>query len=333
MRAAHSLTSRRGIEKLSLVGGVALVIVLSVASLFVGTADISVLDVVTGQASDDAVRTLLISRFPRTIAVVLSGAAIAVAGLLMQLLVRNKFVEPGTVGTTESAILGLLVVTIVAPAAPLGVKMLVGAIFALLGTFLFLRILKAIPLREVIMVPLMGIMLSGVVAAISTFIAYERDMLATLSGWQTGSFSGVIAGRYELIWIVAGALVLAYLLANAFTVAGLGEDIATALGVNHRLVMGVGLSIVAVVSAVVVVVAGSLPFLGLVVPNVVSLFLGDYLRRSLPWVALGGAAFVLVADILARTLIAPAEIPIGTIVGVIGGAAFIAILLVKGRKA
>lgn len=318
-------TTRR--RRLAVAGALLGVALLAGVSLFVGVSDLSVGDVLSGHLTAAQAQTLLASRVPRTVAILLAGSAMAIAGLVMQLLVRNKFVEPSTAGTTESAGLGLLTVTLLAPGLPLAGKMGVAAVFALAGTVLFLRVLRAIPLRSAVVVPLVGMMLSGIVGAASTFIAYRFDMLHTLSSWMTGDFSGVVRGRYELLWVVAACTVVAYLAANRFTVAGLGEEFTTNLGLNYRRVLTLGLSVVAVTSAVVVVVVGGLPFLGLVVPNVVSLAMGDYLRRSLPWVAILGAAFVLVCDIVGRLVIYPAEIPIGVVVGVVGAAVFLFLLL------
>lgn len=287
----------------------------------------------TGMTETDW-QTLMVSRLPRTISIVLAGAAMSVVGLIMQMLVRNRFVEPSTAGTTESAALGLLLVTIVAPGMPLIGKMIVAAITALGGTLLFLRILRALPLRSVIVVPLIGLMLGAVISAVTTMIAYRRQMTQTLSTWLTGDFSSVIKGRYELLWLVAAAAVLAYLLANRFTVAGMGEEFTTNLGMNYRLAMNLGLGIVAVVTALVVVVVGGLPFLGLVVPNIVSRFMGDNLRRSLPWVAILGSVFVLASDIIGRTVRYPYEVPIGVVVGLVGSALFLWLLLrTDGRSA
>ncbi|UNX56390.1 iron chelate uptake ABC transporter family permease subunit [Georgenia sp. TF02-10] len=313
--------------RLGLLAATAGVAVLAGVSLFVGATEVSVGDVLAGDLTAAQAQTLVSSRVPRTLSILLAGSAIAIVGLVMQLLVRNKFVEPSTAGTTESAGLGLLVVTLVAPALPLVGKMAVATVFALAGTMLFLAILRRIQLRSVVVVPLVGMMLAGVIGSVSTFLAYRNDMLHTLSTWMTGDFSGVIRGRYELLWIVGGCAVVAYLAANRFTVAGLGEELTTNLGLSYRAVMALGLSIVAVTSAVVVVVVGGLPFLGLVVPNIVSLAMGDYLRRSLPWVALLGAGFVLACDIVGRTVIHPAEVPIGVVVGVVGSAVFLYLLL------
>ncbi|MDU4286415.1 MAG: iron chelate uptake ABC transporter family permease subunit [Actinomyces sp.] len=312
---------------LGLAGGAVLLAALMAVSVTVGTADLSIANLITGQLNSAEAQVLTVSRIPRTLAIVLAGASMAVAGMVMQMLVQNRYVEPSTTGVTESAGLGVLVVTLMFPAASILVKMGFAVIFALGATLVLLALIRSIPRKDPIIVPLLGIVLSGVIGAGATFLAWEFQLQGTLQAWLTGDFSGTISGRYELLWIVAGACALAYLFADRFTVVGLGENFSTNLGLNHARVTRVGLTIVAIVAGTTIVVAGSLPFLGLVVPNVVSLIMGDYLRRSLPFVAMGGAGFVLIADILGRTLIAPAEIPVGVVMGVLGGTIFLVILL------
>ncbi|WP_347351074.1 iron chelate uptake ABC transporter family permease subunit [Intrasporangium sp.] len=299
-----------------LVAGLVLTGALAVASLVVGVAELDT-------------TALLTSRIPRTLALVLCGASLAVAGLVMQLLTRNPFVEPATAGTMEFAGLGLLAALLLTPDAALPLKMLFGTAAALVGTAVFIRILGAVPQSDILSVPLLGLMLGGVVSAASTFIAYRADLLQSLGSWMTGDFSVVLAGRYELLWAAGAATGVVVLLADRFTVAGLGADVATGLGVNHARALAIGLSIVAVVTATIVVTVGMLPFIGLVVPNVVSRFVGGNARRSIPWVALLGVALVLACDLGARLLVHPYELPIGTIMAVVGGAAFI-VLLLKG---
>ena len=260
-------------------------------------------------------------------AIILSGAAMAVAGLVMQMVVRNRFVEPSTAGTTESASLGFLVATIFVPGWPLMGKMLIAAGFALAGTALFLRILRAVPLRDTLLVPLVGIMLGGIIGAVTTFFAYRFELLASLLAWNMGDFSGILRGRYELLWIGLICTGLAYWAADRFTVAGMGKDFTTNLGLNYQRVMVLGISIVSLVSAVVLVSVGSIPFLGLIIPNLVSLMVGDNMRRTVPWVAVMGAGFVLACDILGRIIRAPYEIPISVVVGVIGSMIFLYLLL------
>lgn len=320
-------------KSLSLILVLLLALVLAITSLFVGVSNVSLATLFAPDTSADALRVLLVSRIPRTLALILAGSSMAIAGLIMQMLVRNRFVEPSTAGTTESAGLGLLAVTLLAPDTPIFGKMLVAAAFALAGTALFLRILRQVPLRDVLLVPLIGIMLGGVISAVTTFFAYRFDLLQSLGAWMTGDFSGVLRGRYELLWIGFLFAIAAYLAADRFTVAGMGRDFTTNLGLNYPRVMALGLTIVSLVSAVVVVTVGMIPFLGLIVPNVVSLMIGDNMRRSVPWVATLGAVFVLSCDIIGRTVRAPYEIPIGTVVGVIGSALFLYLLLRKRNHA
>ncbi|MBJ6720600.1 ABC transporter permease [Bacillus sp. PR5] len=315
-----------------LAAAVAVVAVLAVISLLIGVSDVSLGTLFGAGRTDRAAEVLLISRIPRTLAIILAGMSMAVSGMIMQMLTRNRFVEPSTAGTVESASLGILLVILFAPETPVIGKMLVASVTALAGTALFLRILRAIPLRSVLVVPLVGLMLGGVVSAITTFIAYRFDLLQSLNSWTTGDFSGVLRGRYELLWLAFFLTVIAYFAADRFTVAGLGEDFTTNLGLNYRRVVTLGLVIVSMVSASVVVTVGMIPFLGLIVPNVVSMFIGDNMRRAVPWVAVLGAGLVLTCDIVGRLVRFPYEIPIGTMMGVVGSILFLYLLLRRGSR-
>ncbi len=226
---------------------------LALASVFVGVSSVSPLDVLTGAADERATLVLWESRIPRTLALLLAGASMAVAGTIMQMLARNRFVEPSTAGTVESASLGMLAVLLVAPGLPVFGKMLVAALFALAGTALFLGLLRRVPLRSALMVPLIGLMLGGVIRAATFFLAHRFDMLQSMGAWTSGDFSTVLAGRYEVLWVAFALAVAAYVAADRFTLAGLGEGFATGLGLNYRRVLDLGLGIVALVTASVVV--------------------------------------------------------------------------------
>jgi iron complex transport system permease protein len=310
---------------------VAALAALSLISLLIGASDLSLAALLSPDEGQQATQILLSSRIPRTLSLILAGMAMAVAGTIMQMLTQNRFVEPSTAGTVESASLGLLIVSLFAPEAPVVVKMLAAAGCALAGTALFLRILRLVPLRSVLTVPLVGIMLGGIISAITTFFAYRFDLLQSLNAWTTGDFSGVLRGRYELLWIAFALTILAYFAADRLTLAGMGRDFTTNLGLRYRRVVSFGLVIVAMVTATIVVTVGMLPFLGLIVPNVVSVMIGDNMRRSLPWIATLGAGLVLACDIVGRVVYYPYEVPIGTIMGIVGSALFLALLL-KGRE-
>lgn len=311
-----------GIAVLAIIG-------LTILSIFIGVSDVTPEKLFANSDDGRALQVLLISRIPRTLAILLAGGSMALVGMIMQILARNRFVEPSTAGTVESAGLGLLVVTVLAPEMPIFGKMLVASLFALMGTFLFLRILRSIPLRSVLVVPLVGIVLGGVIGAITTFFAYRLDLLQSLNAWLTGSFAGILSGRYELLWISLVLMIAAYIAADRFTVAGMGQDFTTNLGLNYNRVMTLGLIIVSMVTAVVVVTVGMIPFLGLIVPNVVRQMQGDNVRRTAPWVIVIGAGFVLVCDMIGRVIRFPYEIPIGVVVGVVGSILFLFMLLRK----
>ncbi len=312
---------------------VGLLLALCAASVSLGAGQLSLAALWgTGDEAERAWRLLMVSRIPRTLALLLAGMSLAVAGLIMQMLVRNRYVEPTTAGTVESATLGILVVTLLAPDTPVIGKMLTATGFALAGTLLFLALLKRVPLRTPFIVPLIGLILGGVIHAATTFVAYRYDLLQSLHAWTTGDFSGVLRGRYELLWIGFGLACAAYAAADRYTVAGMGREFAANLGLNHARLTLAGLLIVSAISAVVVVTAGGIPFLGLIVPNAVSLVLGDNMRRAIPWVAVLGGVFVLACDVIGRLVIHPYEIPIGTVVGVLGSILFLWLLRARRNR-
>lgn len=315
-------TPRRGRERLFdrwLLLGILGVALLLAASLFTGVYDIF--------GADDGAEMFAITRIPRTIALVLAGGAMAMSGLIMQLMTQNRFVEPTTTGTTEWAGLGLILVMIVVPSSTLLTRMVVAVVFAFVGTLVFFAFLRRVTLRSSLIVPIIGIMLGAVVSSISTFVALQFDALQLLGVWFAGSFTSVIRGQYEVLWVVALVGVAVFLVADRLTVAGLGEDIATNVGVNYQRVLLMGTGLVAVATGVVTVVVGNLPFLGLIVPNIVSLIRGDDLRSNLPWVCLLGIAVATVCDLIGRLIIMPFEVPVSLILGIVGAVVFIALLL------
>lgn len=321
-----------GRTALAWIGALVALFALALWSLSVGVSDVSWNTLWSNSEDDMVAQVLMYARVPRTLALILAGSAMAVAGLLMQMLARNHFVEPSTMGTVESATLGMLLCMLLAPDLPVLAKMGVSATTALSGTALFMAILSRIPLRSAWIVPLVGLILAGVIESATTFFAYQHDMIQSLRAFSNGDFSAIVEGRYEMLWLSLGVTALAVLAADRFTVAGLGESFATNLGLNYRVLVLQGLIVVSVVTACIVVTAGAIPFVGLIVPNVVRLLVGDNVRRSVWWVALMGAALTLVCDLLGRLIIAPYEIPVGTVMGVVGSALFLMMLLRRRVK-
>ena len=297
---------------------------LVVLSLFVGVYDIF--------GAEDGAEMFAITRVPRTIALVLAGAAMAMCGLVMQLITQNRFVEPTTTGTTEWAGLGLLLVMIVAPQSSILVKMTAAVIAAFIGTMVFFAFLRRVTLRSSVIVPIVGLMLGAVVGAVSSYIALSTNMLQSLGIWFAGSFTSVLRGQYEPLWLVALVVIAIFFVADRFTVAGLGEEIATNVGLNYKRVVFIGTGLIAIATGIVTVVVGNLPFLGLIVPNIVSMVRGEDLRARLPWLALLGISIVTVCDIISRVIIRPFEIPVSTILALVGAVVFIALLLRQRRR-
>ncbi|MBF6478305.1 ABC transporter permease [Nocardia cyriacigeorgica] len=318
-------TTRPKLLDWKLGAGVVLVLALLAASLMVGQYDIL--------GTEDGWEMFRATRVPRTIALVLAGAAMAMSGLIMQMLTQNRFVEPTTTGTTEWAGLGLLASFLLFPDGSVMTRMLFAVGAAFIGTMVFFAFLRRVTLRSSLVVPIVGIMLGAVVSAVSTFIALQTDLLQSLGVWFAGSFTSVIAGQYEILWVVLLVVVAVFFYADRLTAAGLGEDIATNIGLNYNRIVLVGTSLVAVATGVVTVVVGNLPFLGLIVPNIVSMLRGDDLRSNLPWVCLTGIGVVTLCDLLGRIVIAPFEMPVSVILGVVGAAVFIALIVRRGKNA
>ena len=305
--------------------------VLAVLSLFVGVQDLSAMDLF--HLTKEESQTLFFSRFPRLLSIIMAGMSLSICGLIMQQITRNKFVSPTTVGTMDWARLGVLISLLVfASASPL-LKMSIAFIFSLAGNLLFMRILDRIKFNDTIYIPLVGLMLGSIVSSLATFIAYKYDLIQNLSSWLQGDFSLVVKGRYELLYLSIPLLIVAYLYADKFTVAGMGESFSINLGVKYKQIVNIGLVIVSLITSITILTVGMLPFLGLIIPNIVSIYRGDHLRKSLPHTALLGAVFVLACDILGRVIIFPYEISIGLMVGVIGSAIFLFMLIRRGRYA
>lgn len=303
-------------------------VVLSFISLFIGAIDIKVTDLLDWDS--DETQIFLISRVPRLIAIILAGAGMSIAGLIMQSLSRNKFVSPTTAGTLDAAKMGIMISMLFFTNVTYTQQIIFSFAFALAGTFVFMQILDRIKFKDVIFVPLIGIMYGNILSSITTFFAYEADIIQNISSWLMGSFTLVISGRYELLYLSVPAVILAYLYANKFTVAGMGEEFAKNLGLSYKWVLNTGLVLVAIIATTVVLTVGVIPFLGLIVPNIVSLYMGDNLRKTIPHTALLGVVFLLLCDIIGRVVIHPYEIPVNVTVAVIGSAIFL-IMLFRGR--
>ena len=299
-------------------------VLLSVCSLFVGVLDLNAASLLAGDL--EQLEIVVISRLPRLLAILCTGVGMSVAGLIMQQLCRNKFVSPTTGATISSAQLGILLALIFWPGATLWGRALFAFGAAIAGTWVFVWFIQRIQFKDVVLVPLVGIMFGNIIGGVTSYLAYQYEMTQALSTWLTGHFSMVIKGRYELVYLVVPLVIAAFVFAGYFNIVGMGQNFARNLGVNYNLVLFLGLSIAAMITASVVVIVGSISYIGLIVPNVVAMFKGDNIKGTLVDTALFGALFVLVCDLISRVVIAPYELPIELVVGILGSVVFAALL-------
>ena len=304
--------------------GVLVVLILGIISLFTGVYDI--------RGQEDGMRMFFITRVPRTIALMLTGAAMSMSGLVMQMITQNRLVESTTTGTIEWAGLGLTFVYLLFPAPTLVQRMTGAIIFSFLGTMIFFLFLRRVRLRSSLIVPIIGMMLGAVISAVSTFVGLVFKMTQNIETWFVGSFAPVQIGRYEYLWLIVIVTFLIFIYADRFTLAGLGEDMTTSLGLNYNNIVLLGTGLIAFAIGIVAAVIGNLPFLGLIVPNIVSMFRGDNLRTNLPWVCVIGMGVLTACDIISRTIIKPFEVPVSMILGTLGSMVFIMVLLRQRRS-
>lgn len=304
-----------------------ILVVLSVISLFIGVTDIRITDILKGDT--EQLEMLVISRIPRLLAILCTGIGMSVAGLIMQKLCMNKFVSPSTGATISSAQLGILFALLYLPNSTIWGRALFAFSTAILGTWIFVYFIQKIQFKDVVMVPLVGIMFGNVIGGITNYLAFKYEMTQALSSWLVGNFSLVLKGRYELVYMIVPLVIIAFIFANHFNIVGMGKNFSKNLGVNYNVMMFLGLSIASMITASIVVVVGSISYIGLIVPNVVAMFKGDKIRGTLVDTAIFGALFVLVCDMIGRSLIAPYELPIELIVGVLGSIIFVGLLFYR----
>lgn len=302
-------------------------IALVVVSLRVGVLDFTYQALFAGD--EEALYILKVSRIPRTLSIILAASSMSIAGLIMQAISRNKFVSPTTAGTTNAAILGVLLGYIIMGNQSAYAKTIFALVFAMISSIIFMIVLQKIQFKNVVYIPLIGMMYGAMISAISTFIAHRYNALQFLNSIGVGGFSSKALGTYELLYLVIPAVLIAIIYATRFSIIGMGQDFAKNLGVNYHVVMYMGLFVIALITSVTFVMVGMLPFIGLIVPNLMTKFYGDDVKKTLLDVALFGSSFVLLNDILSRLIIYPYEVSITFTMGVTGAVIFLIMILAR----
>jgi iron complex transport system permease protein len=289
-------------------------------------ASLSILSIFIG-VHDFTYEILVESRIPRLMAVLLTGVGMGIAGLIMMQISQNKFASPSTTGTIECAGLGIILTTAFLPGVKIMNKFIIIFIIAIIGTYVFTTILNNITLKDKLFIPLVGIMFGKIISAITTMVAYEYNLLQELSIWFAGDFSAILSGKYELLYIIIPCIIIAYLYSSALTIIGFGKDFSHNLGVSYKAIKNLGLFIVSLLTAAIVTIVGGISFIGLIIPNLVTLIYGDNIKKNLPYIAICGSIYVLVCDILSRVLIYPYEMQVSLVSGLFGSIIFLWLIL------
>jgi iron complex transport system permease protein len=277
-------------------------------------------------------------RLPRTLLVLLVGAALALSGAIMQGLFRNPLADPGLVGVSAGAalaagatiVLGDLYLAPFIGKLPFALLPFGAFVGGLVSTLLLYGIATRQGRTSIATMLLAGVALGALAGSLSGFLAYLSDdrQLRDLTFWSLGSFSGASWGKVMVVApIILPLLVTAPFLARGLNGLALGEAEAFHLGLSVQRIKAAAILLVALAVGASVAAAGVIGFVGIVVPHLVRLMLGANHRVLLPLSAMGGAILLLGADILARTLVAPAELPIGILTAALGAPFFLWLLL------
>lgn len=275
-------------------------------------------------------------RLPRVLVASMVGSALAVAGASMQGLFRNPLVEPGYIGVSSGAALGAVcaiffgwshVSSYLLPASAF-----VGALFA---TSVILLVWKATKQRSIAILLLLGIGINSFFSAVmNVMVATSKNEqeLRSIVYWLQG---GLEARTWEHISIITLPIILGsitlFFFGNKLNMMLLGEDHARTSGINTRITRNIVLTIAAFITGAAVAVSGVIGFIGLIVPHILRLIIGPDHRLLLPASALGGAAFLMLADVVSRMMVQPITLQVGVVSALIGAPLFI-ILILKSYK-
>jgi len=307
----------------------ALLLLVSAAALSVGSVDVpaaSVLDVITGGGSASTRMIILDIRLPRLLLALLVGAGLSLAGAVFQALLRNPLAEPYILGISSGGTVGAVV------AITLGLGLFGVPLLSFTGSaFVMMLVYSAARRRG--QLDTYALLLAGVTigaffnAVVLVIIAVFNQELRNAFLWLMGNLSGA---SYASLLVVAPVIIIAAGIlmsrGRAFNLIATGDETAMQLGVDVRGVKRVSYLLASLITGLVVSVSGVVGFVGLIVPHICRLLLGPDHRLLLPASAVGGASFLVLADLLARTVIAPAEIPVGAVTAAIGAPLFIYLL-------
>lgn len=279
--------------------------------------------------------TLQVVRFPRIVMALAVGAALAVAGALMQAVFGNPLAEPGVVGVSSGAALGASTAIVFGISAGGGGVAFLAFIGGLLATLLVYAVARAGGRTEVVTLLLTGIAINAFAQAGLAFVLFLADTASReqIVFWQLGSLAGSVWSEVVIVLpVLVLGTILAVMMAGKLDLLALGERNARHLGVDVEQLRIIAIVLVALLTGVAVAFAGIIAFVGLVVPHIIRMALGPAHRGLLVASAVGGGALLAIADLLTRTLVSGADLPIGMLTALVGGPFFFALLYQQRRR-
>ncbi|MBT7802732.1 MAG: iron ABC transporter permease [Microbacteriaceae bacterium] len=279
--------------------------------------------------------TLQVVRFPRIVMALAVGAALAVAGALMQAVFGNPLAEPGVVGVSSGAALGASTAIVFGISASGGGVALLAFLGGLGATLLVYAVARAGGRTEVVTLLLTGIAINAFAQAGLAFVLFLADTASReqIVFWQLGSLAGSLWSEVVVVLpVLVIGTVLALMMSRQLDLLALGERNARHLGVDVERLRIVAIVLVALLTGVAVAFAGIIAFVGLVVPHIIRMALGPAHRGLLLASAVGGGALLAVADLLTRTLVSGADLPIGMLTALVGGPFFFGLLYQQRRR-
>lgn len=276
-------------------------------------------------------------RLPRVLLAAIVGGALAASGAVFQGLFRNPLADPAIIGVSSGAALGAVLVIVTVGAGSLGAFGVPVAAFggAMATAFVVYRLARIGPAVHVATLLLAGIAIAAVISSLMSLVmSFSGEDVRDIYAWLLG---GLVAPGWRSVAIVLPAVIAgavgAWLVAHELNLVSLGEERAAQLGVELDRLKRTSIAVGALLAGAAVSVAGVIGFVGLMTPHLLRLVIGPDHRRLVPASVLGGATLLILADLLARTVIAPSELPVGVVTALLGGPFFLYLLRREGRKA
>ena len=313
-----------------------LTIIVCAVSLTLGAVKIPISQILTfNSINDESIRKVLFDiRLPRLLNTIVVGASLSCSGIILQSLLRNNLAEPGLLGISAGAGLGAIIMFLLPAAVPFYFITPVSFAFAVLSTLVIYFSARFSTDKYSNFISTNKIILTGI--AISALLASVNGLLLILAGqsvnqilfWLNGGLAGRGWNEFTMTSIpVLIGLVISFFYSKEFNVLNLGDELAISLGLNLKKIQIVSIILASLLAACAVSIAGIISFVGLIIPNIAKLLVGNDYRYTIPASVLLGIIFLSVSDVIARIIIAPAELPVGIITSFLGAPVFIWLIM------